>query len=105
MVASLLKRLFRIKELPRKLSYEEARAVLESHQDTLEQELAARPDAEPEMLYYLAARRSRPIPLHPRLPTGFSPTTSIRKSAPSSPARSAASFRIFSNPSASMFAS
>ncbi len=56
MVSSLLKRLFRKKELPKKLSYEEARAVLESHKETLEQELAARPDAEPEMLYYLAER-------------------------------------------------
>lgn len=40
--------------LPKTLSYEDARAVLEkqNHQATLE--LAARPDARPEMLYYLA---------------------------------------------------
>jgi uncharacterized protein (DUF2336 family) len=56
MVASLLRRLFSRKELPKKLSYEEARAVLESHHATLEEELAARSDAEPEMLYYLAER-------------------------------------------------
>jgi uncharacterized protein (DUF2336 family) len=55
-MVSLLKRLFQRKELPRRLSYEEARAVLESHKDTLEQELASRADAEPEMLYYLAER-------------------------------------------------
>ena len=51
---ALFKRLLRIKELPQKLTYEEARAVLESHKRGLEHELAARSDAEPEMLYYLA---------------------------------------------------
>jgi uncharacterized protein (DUF2336 family) len=55
-MVSLLKRLFQRRELPKKLSYEDARAVLESHQATLEGELAARADAEPEMLYYLAER-------------------------------------------------
>src|SRR5690242_2820411 len=44
------------KKLPRNLSYEGARAVLESHKRGLEGELAGRPDAEPEMLYYLAER-------------------------------------------------
>ena len=43
-------------KLPRELSYEGARAVLESHKRGLEGELASRPDAEPEMLYYLAER-------------------------------------------------
>ena len=51
-----LKRLLNVKELPEKLSYEEARAVLESHKKQLEDELAERTDAEPEMLYYLAER-------------------------------------------------
>src|SRR2546430_4090245 len=51
-----LKRLLHVKELPQKLSYEEARAVLESHKKQLEDELAERTDAEPEMLYYLAER-------------------------------------------------
>ena len=52
----LLKRLLRSKQLPQKLSYEEARTVLESHKQRLDGELAQRPDAEPEMLYYLAER-------------------------------------------------
>ncbi len=51
-----LKRLLSIKELPEKLSYEEARSVLETHKKQLEEELAERADAEPEMLYYLAER-------------------------------------------------
>src|SRR5258705_5181501 len=51
-----LKRLLKTKELPEKLSYEEARSVLETHKKQLEEELAARSDAEPEMLYYLAER-------------------------------------------------
>ena len=51
---TFLKRLFGARELPEKLSYEDARAVLESHRHSAEQELAARADAEPEMLYYLA---------------------------------------------------
>lgn len=55
-VIGFLKRLFNVKELPNELSYDEARAVLESNKGRLEQELAARPDAEPEMLYYLAER-------------------------------------------------
>ena len=51
-----LKRLLGTKELPPALSYEDARAVLETHQDRLERELAERTDAKPEMLYYLAKR-------------------------------------------------
>lgn len=42
------------RQLPPRLSYEEARAVLEAHERELQHELAAREDAEPEMLYYLA---------------------------------------------------
>jgi uncharacterized protein (DUF2336 family) len=42
--------------LPEQLSYDGARAVLESNKRRLEQELAERTDAEPEMLYYLAER-------------------------------------------------
>ena len=53
-----LKRLLRPQALPRELSYEEARAVLEAHERKSEEELAARTDAEPEMLYYLAERGS-----------------------------------------------
>lgn len=44
------------KKLPEQLSYEDARAVLESNKQKLEKELAGRADAEPEMLYYLAER-------------------------------------------------
>jgi len=44
------------KKLSDQLSYDEARAVLESHKKGLEEELAGRSDAEPEMLYYLAER-------------------------------------------------
>jgi uncharacterized protein (DUF2336 family) len=43
-------------KLPDQLSYDHARAVLESHKNGLEEELAGRSDAEPEMLYYLAER-------------------------------------------------
>jgi uncharacterized protein (DUF2336 family) len=53
---ALLKRLFGSKRLPQELSYDEARAVLESRKRQLERELAARLDAEPEMLYYLVER-------------------------------------------------
>jgi uncharacterized protein (DUF2336 family) len=55
-VIAFFKRLMRPKELPDKLSYEEARAVLETHRRKQEGELASRSDAEPEMLYYLAER-------------------------------------------------
>ena len=44
------------KKLPEELSYEDARAILESNKRSHEQELAGRSDAEPEMLYYLAER-------------------------------------------------
>jgi uncharacterized protein (DUF2336 family) len=49
-----LKRMLGLKELPKELSYEGARSVLESHETARQRELAARTDAEPEMLYYLA---------------------------------------------------
>src|SRR5215471_3564802 len=69
---AFLKRLFGGSELPATLSYEQARAVLESHQRSLEHELAARPDAEPEMLYYLAengdAEARRAVAANPATP-------------------------------------
>ncbi len=43
------------RRLPKRLSYEDARAVLEAHERDLHKDLAHRADAEPEMLYYLAA--------------------------------------------------
>lgn len=52
---SILKRALTGKRLPDELSYEEARAALESRGEKLQRELAARPDAEPEMLYFIAA--------------------------------------------------
>src|ERR1700688_2808732 len=48
-----LRRLLKTKELPEKLSYEQARSVLEVRKQQLEEELAERADAEPEMLYFL----------------------------------------------------
>jgi uncharacterized protein (DUF2336 family) len=57
-VSSALKRFFRRNVLPSRLSYEEGRAVLEGHEQRLEEELAGHCDAEPEMLYYLAERGS-----------------------------------------------
>lgn len=49
-----IKRALGGRTLPAQLSYEDGRAVLESHQHRLEEDLAAHHDAEPEMLYYLA---------------------------------------------------
>lgn len=54
----LLKRLTSGTGLPNRLSYEEARAVLEAHQGEAETELASHPDTKPEMLYYLAQQGS-----------------------------------------------
>tara|TARA_R110000868_G_scaffold313316_2_gene574296 strand:+ start:6377 stop:7648 length:1272 start_codon:yes stop_codon:yes gene_type:complete len=50
---NLLKKLFSSELLPR-LRYEDARAVLEGRSLEAKRELAARPDAPPEALYYLA---------------------------------------------------
>ena len=49
-----LKNLFGGKKLPTKLRYEDARAALESRSLDVKRELAARRDAPPETLYYLA---------------------------------------------------
>ena len=51
---AFLKRLVGVRALPNELSYEDARAVLESREREAEHELAGRADAEPEILYYLA---------------------------------------------------
>jgi uncharacterized protein (DUF2336 family) len=77
-VIGFLKRLLNTKELPERLSYDEARAVLESNKRPLERELAARTDAEPEMLYYLAERG----------------TPEARRNAAANPATPAAANRI-----------
>ncbi|HEY4342889.1 MAG TPA: DUF2336 domain-containing protein [Parvibaculum sp.] len=50
----LLKKLFTREKLPAKLRYEDARAALESQSLDMKRELAARRDAPPETLYYLA---------------------------------------------------
>ena len=55
-MTGFFKRLIGLERLPERLPYEKARAILESHKQQLEEDLAARPDAEPEMLYYLAER-------------------------------------------------
>lgn len=49
-----LKNLFGGEKLPAKLRYEDARAALESRSLDVKRELAARRDAPPETLYYLA---------------------------------------------------
>jgi uncharacterized protein (DUF2336 family) len=50
----LLKKLFAREKLPARLRYEDARAALESQSLAMKLELAARRDAPPETLYYLA---------------------------------------------------
>ena len=57
---AFLKRLVGKRALPDELSYEDARAVLESHERAAQRELASRPDAEPEILYYLAGNGDEP---------------------------------------------
>lgn len=57
-MVEFLKRLFARPGLPQALTYEDARAVLESHERRAQNELAARTDVEPEMLYYLAEHGS-----------------------------------------------
>ena len=47
--------------LPARLSYEEARAILEEKNHAAKLELARRDDARPEMLYYLASEQSSEI--------------------------------------------
>ena len=54
MFKTLLNRLRGRPALPGKLSYEQARAALESHSEELKRELAGRHGVEPEILYYLA---------------------------------------------------
>jgi uncharacterized protein (DUF2336 family) len=49
-----LKKLFSREKLPARLRYEDARAALESRSLDVKRELAARSDAPPETLYYLA---------------------------------------------------
>jgi uncharacterized protein (DUF2336 family) len=50
----LLKRLLGGRRLPEDLTYEGARTILEKSDTSAQRELAARGDAEPEILYYLA---------------------------------------------------
>lgn len=52
---NLLKRLFSSEVLPARLRYEDARAALEADSLATRRELAARSDAPPETLYYLAS--------------------------------------------------
>ena len=47
-------RLFRREKLPARLRYEQAREILESHSQSMKRELAARSDAPPETLYFMA---------------------------------------------------
>lgn len=57
-----LKRMFgKAGSLPRKLSYDAARELLESQSAQLRSDLASRQDTEPEMLYYLASDQSAEV--------------------------------------------
>lgn len=58
---NLLKKLFSSKMLPSRLRYEDARAVLEGHSLEARRELASRPDAPPETLYYLAGDKDATV--------------------------------------------
>jgi uncharacterized protein (DUF2336 family) len=58
MLKKILGNLSLSRKLPRELDYEEARGVLEKSQLAQRKELAARPDAPPEMLYFLASDES-----------------------------------------------
>ncbi len=55
MLKRLISRLVGQEAREGKMSYEEARAALESHALKARRFLAGRPDVEPEILYYLAA--------------------------------------------------
>lgn len=61
MLKALLDRLWGRDELPEVISYEEARAALETHSREARRQLARRPDVEPEILYYLAGDESPEI--------------------------------------------
>src|SRR5690606_18302083 len=61
MAIGLFSRLFGRKKLPSELRYEDARRVLESHHKATKRELAARADAPPEALYYLACDDDRQV--------------------------------------------
>ena len=53
-VTAMLKQMIgKLSERPR-MSYEDARAALETHAHNARRYLAGRPDVEPEILYYLA---------------------------------------------------
>lgn len=56
MLKKLLEKIVPVK--PEKMTYEQARAALESHARNARRFLAGRPDVEPEILYYLAADES-----------------------------------------------
>lgn len=57
-----MKRLFgRAGKLATKLSYDDARDLLESHSNELRSSLAGREDTQPEMLYYLAGDESKEV--------------------------------------------
>ncbi len=61
MLKRLLGRILPQRSLPDKLSYEEAREILESHSHEMGKQLAQRDDVKPEMLYFLAEQESAEI--------------------------------------------
>jgi len=75
-VKKLLKRMFGFTDVPRDLTYEKARALLEEHNQAARLELAARDDAAPEMLYYLSEDKVGSV----RAAVAANPSTPIQAS-------------------------
>jgi len=68
--------MFGFTEVPRDLTYEKARALLEEHNQAARLELAAREDAAPEMLYYLSEDKVGSV----RAAVAANPSTPIQAS-------------------------
>jgi uncharacterized protein (DUF2336 family) len=73
---NLLRKIFSWRALPQELSYEESRAVLEKHNRKTRRELASRPDAAPEVLYYLSEDEMLDV----RVAVAANPSTPIQAS-------------------------
>lgn len=73
---NLLKKVLGFSVLPRSLSYDEARTVLEKQNRAARKELAGREDAPPEMLYYLSGDEKEDV----RAAVAANPSTPIQAS-------------------------
>jgi len=73
---NLLKKIFSWGHLPRELSYEESRDVLERHNQKARRELASRKDAPPEVLYHLSEDEMLDV----RIAVAANPSTPIQAS-------------------------